>query len=164
MKDKTKRRVILIVIVSLVLAFFFSGFSLGKEMSKIETKANSKIAKPIIKIENNETLSIDNRNKEGVYDFKIKNYDENEIVTEVDMEYYIEILTQLDKAITFKLYKNNEEIPICDNKTNIYYLSNDKKQEDNYRIEIKYNKLDSNPSSDIFQDIQIKVHSEQRKA
>ena len=41
-------------------------------------------------------------------------------------------------------------------------LTKNEKKEDNYRLEILYNEQKAQ-ARDVFQDIQIKVHTEQRK-
>ena len=163
MKEKRKRQITLIIIISLVLAFFFSGFSLGKEMSKIEINSNNEIAKAILEIENGEKLNINNQNNEGVYEFKIKNYNETEKITQVDLEYYIEIIGIENEAISFNLYKEEEQVLLDNNKTKTFLLSKEDKQEDIYKLEIKYDQEKNIEMEDIFQEIQIKVHSEQRK-
>lgn len=163
MKEKRKRKITLIIIISLILAFFFSGFSLGKEISNIEINSNNEIAKPILKIENSEKVDINNKNQEGSYEFKIKNHNETGEITQVDLEYYIEIISPVNDAISLKLYKGNEEIALENNKTKTFLLSKDKKQEDSYKMEIKYNEAQNTGAEDIFQEIQVKVHSEQRR-
>ena len=59
-----------------------------------------------------------------------------------------------------KMYKNETEINLVENQTEKFILSKEKMQEDNYRLEIKANKNSS--ASEIIQEIQIKVHSEQK--
>ena len=77
------------------------------------------------------------------------------------MKYYIEILEEnLDKAIQFELYKENEKMELQNNKTNEIYLTKNEKQEHLYKLKVEYN-ADKNTVGDILKDIQIKVHSEQ---
>ena len=92
----------------------------------------------------------------------MKNYNSDEEITQIDLLYTIEILTKTDESISFKLYKNNEEIQLQNNKTQEMLLTRNEKKEDNYKLEILYNKENTN-QEDIFKDIQIKVHSEKRK-
>ncbi len=120
------------------------------------------MAKPILEVENNPEITITSINKESTYDFKVKNYNTNEEISQVDLLYTIEILTKTDESITFKLYKNDEEVKLEDNKSEEFLLSKDEKQEDNYKLKILYDKGKAR-GRDIFQDVQIKVHTEQRK-
>ena len=135
---------------------------MGKSMSTTKINSTTGIAKPILEVENNPEITITSTNKESTYDFKVKNYNTNEEVTQVDLLYTIEILTKTDESITFKLYKNDEEILLEDNKSQEFLLSKDEKQEDNYKLKILYDKGKAQ-GRDIFQDVQIKVHTGQRK-
>lgn len=167
MKEKFKNRkkeITIIFIIVIILIFFFSGFSMGKGYSKNDIKGNTEIAKPIIQVENGSSLEINNQNKEGIYEFKVKNYNDNGEITQVDMEYYVEILDDLsNKGIEIKLLKDNEEIEINENKTEKYLLTKEGMQEDNYKLELKYNENKSISIEDVFEQLQIKVHSEQKQ-
>ena len=137
---------------------------MGKGYSKNDINGNTEIAKPIIQVENGSSLEINNQNKEGIYEFKVKNYNDNGEITQVDMEYYIEILDDLSsKGIEVKLLKDNEEIEINENKTGKYLLTKEGMQEDNYKLELKYDENKNISTEDIFEQLQIKVHSEQKQ-
>ncbi len=166
MKEKLKNKKKQIIIIStliIILLLFFSGFSIGKAYSNTQINGISEVAMPILEVENGKTLKIDNQNKEGTYDFKIKNYDENGKINQVDMDYYIEILPINNKAISFELYKENKKVEITDNKTNKFTLEKGTKKEDNYKIKIIYDE-DKNTTENILEEVQIKVHSEQKRA
>lgn len=163
MKNK-KREITLILVSIMVLILFFSGYSMGKEYSKLNIESNAKIAEPILIVENSPQIEINGKKEREYYNFKVKNHKENGEATQVDLIYNIEILSQKEDAISFKLYKNNEEIQLENNKTQNMELEKEKIQEDNYKLEIIYDKTKSNSSNDILQDVQIKVHSEQKKA
>ena len=166
MKEKLKNKKKQIIIIStliIILLLFFSGFSIGKAYSNTQINGISEVAMPILEVENGKTLKIDNQNKEGTYDFKIKNYDENGKINQVDMDYYIEILPINNKAISFELYKENKKVEITDNKTNKFTLEKGAKKEDNYKIKIIYDE-DKNTTENILEEVQIKVHSEQKRA
>ena len=147
----------------MVLALFFSGYSMGKEYSSTNIETNAKIAEPILIVENNPTIEINGKKQKEYYDFKVKNYKENGEVTQIDLVYNIEILSKAEETISFKLYKNNQEIPLENNKTEDMKLEKEKVQEDCYQLEIIYDKNKSRSVEDILQEVQIKVHSEQMK-
>lgn len=161
---KTKKREITLVLVSImVLTLFFSGSTMGKEFSSTNMVATTKIAEPILVVENSPLIEVSGKKQKEYYVFKVKNYKENGQVTQINLQYNIEILTPKEEAISFKLYKNNEEMLLEDNKTSNIKLEKEIKQEDFYQLEIIYDKNKNSSSYDIVQDVQIKVHSEQLK-
>ena len=166
MKEKLKNKkkeIIIIFSLIIILILFFSGFSIGKAYSNTQINGVSEVAMPILQVENGETLKINNKNNEGTYDFKIKNYNEEGKINQVDMDYYIEILPIDNEAISFELYKENEKVEITDNKTTKFTLEKGTKKEDNYKIKIIYDE-NKNTTENIFEEVQIKVHSEQKRA
>lgn len=164
-KIKNRKRELTLVLVStMVLALFFSGYSMGKEYSSTSIEASSKIAEPILIVENNPVVEINGKKQKEYYEFKVKNYRENGEVTQIDLAYNIEILSKTEKTISFKLYKNDQEIPLENNKTTDMKLEKENRQEDCYQLEIIYDKTKSYSIEDIIQEVQIKVHSEQIKA
>ena len=161
---KNKKRELTLFLVSvLVLALFSSGYSIGKESSNTNIQTNAEIAEPILIVENSPVVEVNGRKEREYYDFKVKNYKENGEVTQIDLEYNIEILSQTEEAISFKLYKNNQEIALENNKTANMKLEKEKKKEDCYQLEIIYDKTKECFNEDIMQDVQIKIHSEQMK-
>ena len=152
---KNKRKVIIIIFVALIiLIFFFSGFSIGKEFTKKDIKGNTKVAKPLLEVENGSSLEINNFNKEGVYEFKIKNYNEQ--------GENIEVLNDFENnGIEINLFRNEQKIDINNNKTEKFILSKDEAKEDNYKLEVLYNEDKNINMEDIISQLQIKVHSEQ---
>lgn len=157
-----KRELVVLIIIMMVITLFISGYSMGKGVSETKVNSNTEIAKPILEVENNPEITITSTNKKSTYDFKVKNYNTNDEITQIDLLYTVEILTKTDESISFKLYKNEKEVPLENNKTQEMLLSKNEKKEDNYKLEILYDEQKAQ-TRDIFQDIQIKVHSEQRK-
>lgn len=170
MKDKIRNRkklLLVIIIITVLAILFLSGFSLGKAYSKTDIQGISKIAEPILDVENGSKIQINNKNTEGNYEFKIKNFkqdDNRTILTDVGMNYYIEVLNTPHEAIELELYRGDEKIDLVQNKTKTFFMSKDIEQEDSYILKIKYNKNLNKSMSDIMQELQIKVHAEQEKA
>lgn len=162
-KYKNKRSLTLIVVIAIVVILFFTGFSIGKEMTNIKIKGSTEVAKPILVVENNPAIDVTTIENTGFYDFKVKNYNSYDEVNQIDLKYYIEIISKYDESIIFKIYKNGEEILLKENKTEEIQLKKDTKEEQNYRLEIVYDKTKSTSTQEIVQDVQIKVHSEQVK-
>ena len=158
-----KREITLICVTIMVMILFFSGCSIGKAISSTQIKSNGAVAKPILVVENNPEINITSKQKEGNYTFYVKNYNEVGEITQVDMKYYVQILNKEDDAISIKLLKNNKEISIENNQTEEFTLKKKEMQQDEYKIQIKYDKEKSTSIEDIMQKIEIKVHSEQAK-
>lgn len=161
--NQKRREITLIIITTIVLLFFFSGLSMGKAFYKINISTNAEIAKPILRVENNPEVKIKTINDIGIYEFKVKNYDENGNITQVNLEYSIEILSEIDENINIKLFKENEEINLKNNKTEKYQMMTHEMQEHNYKIEITCKKENIKKVEQIMQEIQVKVHAEQKE-
>lgn len=154
-----KKEIIKIIVVAFVLTIILSTISLGKYFNKAKINVNSGVAIPIIKLEGEQKLIINNNQENKVYNLAVKNYDENEQITQVELEYYIEIISKKNDDINFKIYKEEKELNINNNKTEKFLLTKENKQQDNYKIEILLNKK---ISEDILQNVEIKVYSEQK--
>lgn len=156
---KLKKEIIKIIVLAFVLTIILSTISLGKYFNKTKINVNSGVAIPIIKLEGEQKLIINNNQKNTVYNLAVKNYDENDKITQVELEYYIEIISKKNDDINFKIYKEEKELNINNNKTEKFLLTKENKQRDNYKIEILLNKK---ISEDILQNVEIKVYSEQK--
>lgn len=154
-----KKEIIKIILVAFALTIILSTISLGKYFNKTKINVNSGVAIPIIKLEGEQKLIINNNQGNKVYNLAVKNYDENEQITQVELEYYIEIISKKNDDINFKIYKEEKELNINNNKTEKFLLTKENKQRDNYKIEILLNKK---ISEDILQNVEIKVYSEQK--
>ena len=154
-----KKEIIKIILVAFVLTIILSTISLGKYFNKTKINVNSGVAIPIIKLEGEQKLIINNNQENKVYNLAVKNYDKNEQITQVELEYYIEIISKKNDDINFKIYKEEKELNINNNKTEKFLLTKENKQRDNYKIEILLNKK---ISEDILQNVEIKVYSEQK--
>ena len=154
-----KKEIIKIIVVAFVLTIILSTISLGKYFNKTKINVNSGVAIPIIKLEGEQKLIINNNQENKVYNLAVKNYDENEQITQVELEYYIEIISKKNDDINFKIYKEEKELNINNNKTEKFLLTKENKQRDNYKIEILLNKK---ISEEILQNVEIKVYSEQK--
>ena len=154
-----KKEIIKIIVVAFVLTIILSTISLGTYFNKTKINVNSGVAIPIIKLEGEQKLIINNNQENKVYNLAVKNYDENEQITQVELEYYIEIISKKNDDINFKIYKEEKELNINNNKTEKFLLTKENKQQDNYKIEILLNKK---ISEDILQNVEIKVYSEQK--
>ncbi len=136
---------------------------MAKAYQNTNIQTNVKIAEPILIVKNNPVIEVNGKNEKEYYNFTVKNCKENGDISQIELEYYVEIIKNTEEAISFKLYKNNEEIPMENNRTSNILLKRGEIQEDNYKLEITYDKNKNHSIEDIIQDVQIKVHSEQIK-
>ncbi len=163
-KNRNRKQELLLIGMILIIGItFFSGVSMGKAVYNTNIKNNTQIAKPILEVEKGSEIIITEENKKGEYTFKVKNYNQAEEISQVDLTYYIEILeNDLENSIQYELYNQNEKIELKENKTREMSFHKDLKEEQNYTLIVTYD-ASKNTIEDIMQDIQIKVHSEQLK-
>jgi len=142
-----------IIIITIIL---LSNNSLGKYFSKIRLESENDIIEPVIIIENDETININSIDKK-IYNFKIKNYNNEEKISKLDIEYYIKII--VSENIFIKVYKNKQEIKLKNVTTDRFLLSKNLKQEDNYKIEIFFF---DNTVQEILDEVKMKIYYEQK--
>ncbi len=164
-KDTKNSRIITEVFVFfIIILLLFCGYSMAKTIEQVIIKSNAQIAEPILIVENDPSTDITAEKKQGVYSFRIKNYDEKDNLTEADLKYYIEILSNIDNSVKIELFQGENKLELNNNKTEYIQISKEKKEEREYKIKIMYDKDKSTSISDIMEKIQVKVHTEQVKA
>ncbi len=161
---KKSKLVTAALIIFIIILLLFCGYSMAKSIEDFVIKGKAEIAEPILIVENNPSIDITASNNYGVYNFKIKNYNEQNQVTQTDLKYYIEILSNTDDSINIELYQNDNKVNLNENRTEFIQISKNQKEEREYKIKITYDKNKSNTISDIMEKIQVKVHTEQVKA
>ena len=162
-EDKGSKLLTTILIIAIISVLLFCGYSMGKSIEEFIIKSKTEIAEPILVVENNPSIDITALNNTGTYTFKVKNYNEENQVTQTDLKYYIEILHNENDLVNIELYEKENKINLNNNKTDYMQISKDKKEEREYKIKITYNKDDSNTINDIMEKIQVRVYSEQVK-
>lgn len=151
------------IIAFAVFSIFVVGVCVARYSNKSILKTNVQVAEPILVLENGNNIQITNENKTGEIQFKVKNYNENNKITEVPLNYNIEVIAKEDEEISYQLIKDNQEINLDKNKTHNIKFDSSEAEEHSYKLKIIYNKGTNNSLSDLMEDIQIKVHSEQVK-
>ncbi len=152
----------ILIIAFIIVLLLLCGYTFAKEVENIIINGKAEVAEPILVIENDPSIDITATNNYGEYCFTVKNYNKQK-GTDVDLKYNIEILSNADESIYFKLYENEKEIPLINNKSDFIEISKNNKEERNYKIIITYDKDKSLSVTDIIQEIQVKVHTEQVK-
>ena len=163
-KIKRRRTASLMILVTMIIFLFFGGYSFAKYTENVVINSKTQIAEPIFEIENGPAIDITETQTIGEYNFKIKNFNSSDKLNQVDLNYCINILSKTDNSIEMKLYENDNEISLNDNKSEYIKLSKDKKEERNYIIKIAYDKnseVNAEDISDIAQSVQVEVHTEQ---
>lgn len=165
-KECNKRTKILtgVLIIFIIILLLFCGYSMAKSIEEFIIKGKAEIAEPILVVESNPSIDITASNNSGIYTFKVKNYDNQNKVTQVDLKYYIEILSNLDDSINIELYQDQNKINLENNKTEYLQISSKQKEEREYKMKVTYDKNKSKMTNDIMEKIQVRVHTEQMKA
>jgi hypothetical protein len=144
-----------------------TGYCSAKYAKNLYFNESAKIATPVISVEGTENTKISAIDNTGTYKFVVKNYND-EKVSDVTQNYSIEIISNTDESIEYKLYRNNEneqeEVELTDKKTGLIQIENSNKVEHEYTLQVVYDKTKSNSEQDILEDVQIKVHSEQARS
>ena len=161
-KDKKNKILFFLMLIIIILLGIIVGKSIAKYQSKLTTQAFANIAKPVLEIRKEQSLLLTALAPKASYVFEVRNYKEDQL-NEVEMEYYIEIISCLNEAIDFKLYKGEEEVQLKDNKTEKIKLTKDEKQIHSYRLEITYDETKIVDKKDINENVEIKIYSIQKE-
>ena len=162
-KEKKFKIITILLLIFFVILLLLSGYTFAKSIEGTIINSNALLAEPILVVENNPSVDITATKNTGTYIFKVKTYKEQK-KSDVDLKFFIQVISDVDKSIELKLYENGKQIDFNNNKTNYIKISKDNKKENEYRLEITYNKDKLVSVSDIIQQIQIKIHTEQEKA
>lgn len=163
-EKKRNHRILITIIIIFIISLLFVGYTFAKSIESVMIKTTSQIAEPILVIENDPSLDITAIENEATYNFTIKNYNENDKMTDIKLRYYIEILSNVDETIDMRLYEQEKEIQLNENKTQYIEVSNKEKEEKQYKIKVRYDQSKSEAVSEIIEKIQVRVHTEQVKA
>lgn len=165
MKVKTKKAINIILVIALIiivilLLILFCGKTFSKFKKSINSNGIAEIAKPIFIVDGTENIKIDGI-EDTIYNFNIKNYDGFEI-SDVEMNYTIEIVNDSEADLEFELTKNGEMQTLTNNKTEEMTINGITRTTDSYELKIKYN---DNPAivEDISGNVQIKVEAIQQE-
>ena len=159
-KDKKKITILILLMLTILLGILV-GISFSKYQSKLIGQAFASVAKPVLEVRREQSLALTALAPKASYVFEVRNYKEDEL-NQVEMEYYIEIISNTDEAINFALYKGDEKIPLNSNKTEKIKLRKEEKQTHSYRLEITYDSTKGEIGKDISENVEVKIHSIQK--
>lgn len=159
-KDKKKITILILLILTILLGILV-GISFSKYQSKLVGQAFANVAKPVLEVRREQSLLLTALAPKASYVFEVRNYKEDTL-NQVEMEYYIEIISNTDEAIDFTLFRGDEEIPLNNNITKKIKLEKEEKQTHSYCLEITYDNTKGELGKDISENIEIKIHSIQK--
>ena len=153
------KKITLIIIICMI----FGEKSYARYIKTEKLKVEQKIARPILKIQEGESIKINTENKEGYYEFSVKNFD-SEQISDVNYLYTIQIIfnSQLSTNPDLELYDSERKITLINMKTNPIFIKGNEKIEQKYRLKINYNEVEG--GKDIIDKVQIKINAEQEKS
>ena len=94
-QNKNTKFITALLIIFIVVLLFLDGYSMAKIINEIIIKGQAQIAEPIFIVENNPAVDITESKENGEYVFKVKNYNEQNKVSEIDLKYNVEIISNL---------------------------------------------------------------------
>lgn len=150
------------ILISIALILISFGYCFAKFEVTKNLLVKTDIAVPVLEVEGTETTKVSAINNIGYYDFSIKNFNQ-ENVSDVSQNYSIEIVANLDEAVKFELFQDNQPVELNNNKTKDIFIEGIEEKEHKYRLKVSYDNSKNNLQKDILEDVQIKVHSEQAK-
>lgn len=107
-------------------------FSLAQYHVSNKAKAVMEVAKPVFSVDGVNELHINKYGSISDYNFSVKNYNVNDI-SEISLNYKIEIEVDADEQIEYKLLYNNQEIDV----NQIFELPKAIQQKDDYILRIE---------------------------
>lgn len=165
-KNEKSKIGIILCIIAIILLGILVGISFSKYQEKITAKGFATIAKPVLEVRRQQSFVITALRPKAVYCFEVRNYKEEESrkieINEVEMEYYIEIISNTDEEIQFDLYQGEKPIPLNNRKTETIKLTKEEQQTHSYRLEVTYDKEKSEKEENINAEVEIKIHSIQK--
>lgn len=150
-----------VIVILIIVAIFSANISYARYIKNECLNIVQEIANPVLDIKEGEIIKIDKINNIGFYEFSIKNFNSKKI-SEIDSEYTIEIVSDIEEAVKFELYNGEKQVNLQDLKTEPILIKGNNKTEENYKLKIIYNDV-KDIKSNIMSKIQIKIHSEQGK-
>lgn len=158
------KKIVSIIICNLIFIMCFV-FTFSAYKSIKNAKINSKIAKPKVRIVS-ETVNVEELDlKKYTNEFSVVNYNENNEVSEIDLEYMLSVgFSKENLPISTKLYRingdgNESEIELnkdfCVNEK--FKMKSDNKTEDKYKLEMWFNLQNSQMPDDVEVMINLKA-------
>ena len=155
--NKLKSNKLLISIaVAFAVMFNISTYSVfAKYSSEFINSISFQIEKPILEVSSDAEQEITITSNTAKYSFNVKNYNNEEQINNIDMKYYLEIVSDKLDMLKIHLYKGEEELKLEKYKTEEFKLKKSEKQLDEYHLEVI---LLDDANQNIDSSIQIKIN------
>lgn len=161
-KDKYKRKK-LSMAIGIIITFGIFSYSLACYMQQVKETSQVGILKPIMEVRGEQSILISGIEPINTYHFSVRNYNEQGLVNEAQMDYQIEIICPVEEGMQIQLWEGENQVLLENNKTTFITLENRQKEEKNYTLQVAYQKEQNLQKDDIEENIEIKIHSIQRK-
>ncbi|MFR0823031.1 MAG: hypothetical protein ACLU84_06185 [Clostridia bacterium] len=161
-KGKYKRKK-LSMAIGIIITFGIFSYSLACYMQQVKGTSQVGILKPIMEVRGEQSILISGIEPINTYHFSVRNYNEQGLVNEAQMDYQIEIICPVEEGMQIQLWEGEDQILLENNKTTFITLENKQKEEKNYTLQVAYQKEQNLQKDDIEENIEIKIHSIQRK-
>ncbi len=161
-KSKHKRKK-LSMTIGIIITFGIFSYSLASYMQQVKGSSQIGILKPVMEVRGEQSILISGIEPTNTYHFSVRNYNEQGLVNEAQMDYQIEIICPVQEGIQIQLWEEEKQILLENNKTAYITLENKQKEEKTYTLQVAYQKEQNLQKDDIEADIEIKIHSIQRK-
>lgn len=152
----------MVAILTFVMILLSMHTTYAKYITAEKISSQFSIATPVFIVQGGETTKINEINNIGYYEFSIKNFSDTNI-SETGFLYTIEIISDIDEAIQFELYRDETPILLENLKTQELSIIGNEKIEQNYKLKVIYDSSNGTQGKDILDEVQIRVHSEQEK-
>lgn len=169
LNNKKRNFIILLFLLIFILGSIgiFNTFSMYKFTSSINV--NGSIAKPIFVIEKDDTITKENVSESNLvndYSFKVKNYNSNNEINEVELKYNFIIEDNNSEVdVTYKLYEvidgMDNELNLNNNISDTFILGINNIQEKSYKLKLIANSGIDLKNNDL--STNIKINFEQRE-
>lgn len=163
MEEKYKKRriirtvlIVAIMILLIILFLLLYRKSMAKYKEIINLSSEAEVATPVFIVDGLDNITVDGTAEQSIYNFTVRNY-EGDDISDVGMEYYIEIVNDLGSVLSFNLSKDNKPVNLKNNKTENIKISGENKGQDNYQLAINFNKEQSQDDVDVKGEVQVKV-------
>ena len=157
---KKNFKILLGIIISIIIILLLLNFNntYSKFLTNLKGNSISNVATPVFVMENDSQTSLNDTKTTVEYKFTVKNYNASGR-SEIDLKYYIEISPKLNESLKLTLYKNDQKIPLTNQKTDYMILKHNTNTIDTYKLIVNYDREATDTTTDIKENIIINAYA-----